>query len=165
MAKLIITVGPTSCGKSTFARKWMKEATGRYALDADLMRCALNGGQYVYDPVNIEPVLLPTLTSAAFHYLERGYDVLVDDAVLFLKHQQRMDFFRNTYRGLTSDQRVVLMFPAITVREAVIRRARGGLRGISPEKWGEIFERHMKELEVPTDNEFYKVEYVKEEQI
>lgn len=145
----------------------MKEKPGRYVLDADLMRCALQGGEYRYDPEIVEKILPNVLILTTREYLDRGFDVFVDDAVLFLKHEQRFDFFVNTCDNFPADnhQCTMLVFPNINVKEAIRRRCVGGCRGVAPEVWGEIFERHMQDLELPEESAFYKVEYVREDQI
>jgi predicted kinase len=146
MQRVYMTVGVVGSGKSTWAKCKLASlhASGVEAviINRDAMRTMLSG-EYKYDAA-LEPHIKELTHQQIIHFLNHGYDVIVDEThVNKAKRSDLIDLVRNNFdRSMVAIDAIV--FP--NGPECMERRIRDS-RGISPEKWREVYLEMMKSYE------------------
>lgn len=140
--KIYITVGTSSSGKSTWARKMAKEK-GWKIVDGDSLR-KMTFGKCVYS-LEVEPILKDMALHLAVRWFQNGYSVVIDDAVWFLSKQDRGEVF---YTLWPHESIIWVCFPIPSDGEVIERRMLDR-RGISLEQWKEIKHQHEQLIQFP----------------
>lgn len=140
--KVYITVGTTSCGKSTWAKKMAKEQDFKI-IAGDALR-EMTYGQYVYRP-GLEGMLKDSALMMAYKWNTlHGNDVILDDAVWFLTPEKRSEV-----TGYIPSTHITWVCFPVPTDEQVRQRRANDLRGISLDTWVDIVHQHQKELIYP----------------
>ncbi len=87
MSELTILIGLPRAGKSTWAKKWVKEGNNRVVLSGDSFRLAITGERFNIDS---EPFVRASLITAIKALLIQGLDVAVDETNTSEYHQNQL---------------------------------------------------------------------------
>ena len=104
MTTLYITVGLLGSGKSTWAKKYVKQHPDTKIVCPDSFREMLNGG-YKYLP-ELDNIITESVFDTAQNLLEGGYSVIIDCGNL-----QESPDRRGKWKQLEADKRIVVVFP------------------------------------------------------
>lgn len=87
MSELTVLIGLPRAGKSTWAKKWVKEGSNRVVLSGDSFRLAITGERFNIDS---EPFVRASLITAVKALLIQGLDVAVDETNTSQYHQDQL---------------------------------------------------------------------------
>lgn len=150
---LYMTVGVVGSGKSTFAKNWVLGGK-RTVIDVDGIRSALHGGIYTYNEEH-EDYVFRTGVKAASQFLSGGYEVLMDDASLFLTKDGRMRFINACLCQFGIEKQInfgyyIFQTPS---KDRVMARRAVESRGLSVDVWAGVYDKHIEMLQVPESSE------------
>lgn len=152
--KLIMLVGFIGSGKSTWARKYAEENEKAVIVNRDALMTMLCG-KYEYS-IELEQIVLHGALEFARDALCRGYDVIIDETNLTkeCRAMWTLSFCGACIPFETAKkiERQVIHFSAD--KGNVERRMKGDARGISKEKWEEVFEEQKARFEPIKRDEF-----------
>lgn len=143
MSKLLLPIGMIGSGKSTWARKYIKEHPNTKIVGGDEIRYMLNGGEYVHNEAEL-PVVQKILFSAASRLLLNGYDVILDECYCSLSRDMR----RQVSNVLCMTEFIAVVFPERDMQDHIDDKILKGLRGKTVNYWKRVF-CEMKEIYEP----------------
>ena len=142
---LCMPVGIVASGKTTFSRQWAKENDPTIIIEVDKFRTLFHD-VYTFDPEE-ENIIWDLVVKATSWWLDWNVNVVVDDAVFFLKKSNRIQFLSDVSGYCPFEYEVEWDFmPMPTDEQVAERRGREG-RGYSVEEWLEVARRQRSELE------------------
>lgn len=148
MSDIYLTIGTTSCGKSTWAR-YMAVEYSWYIVSGDNLR-SMTYGRYEYRK-DEEPALRSIALDLAVRWWYDGANVIVDDAAWFLKRLDRSTVETCLIQaGVPLDKIKWVVFP-FPSREQVLDRRKDDTRGYDLELWGKVFDDHERKADYPVN--------------
>jgi len=157
MSKLLLPIGMIGSGKSTWARKYIKEHPNTMIVGGDEIRFMLHGGEYVHDEAS-EHVVQKILLDAAERLLLNGYDVILDECYCSLNREMRA----RVANMLCMTEFIAVVFPEREMKDHIDDKILKGLRGKTVNYWKRVFceMKEIYEMFLPTEEYFSDAIYV-----
>ena len=147
MSKLILLVGNIGSGKSTYAKRLVKEKNC-FSVSRDAIRYMLNAGDYIFDREK-ESIVHNLTVRCLASLLAEGVDIVLDETNMNRKIRKHYIEFASEY-DYECEAHVM---PIISKEESVRRRMGDNHGTYSKEKWEEIWEMFDSRYVEPTEDE------------
>lgn len=137
-------VGLPGAGKTTYSSILTRRGVLR--VSGDDLRSSIHAGEYVYD-AEIEDAIMDTLITLIDNLDTRGRDVVVDESLLTITAAAR----RELESYLSSPINYIVVDTPLDVCKA---RRRSEPKGLNPNDWDTILDRHAAMIEYPENGTF-----------
>ncbi|KKN07095.1 hypothetical protein LCGC14_1070630 [marine sediment metagenome] len=144
---LIIMIGNTASGKSTYVKDLIKK--GYISICKDGIRYSIGGGKYIFNPkyeVAIHCAAIALLTNL----LKIGANIVIDETNMDKKTRKvYLDYSKKAgYKN------IAIVTPKVSLRITLRRRMKDKKHGNQkPEVWAQVFTRKKNKYERPTKKE------------
>ncbi len=146
--EMIMLIGNIGTGKSTIARKFLKE--GVYVvISADGIRYAIGGGTYLFNP-KYELVIWETVGVMLDGFMEVGANIIIDASNLTL-HGRKKHF--DIIKKYDNYKVIGLVMTRLEMEVAVNRRMEDPHNNSDISLWKEVWNRFDLSYEEPTKEE------------
>ena len=122
-------------GKSTWAKKFIKDHPDTKIVGGDEIRFMLNGGEYVHDSA-LEPTVGDILLKSAQALLDYNYDVILDECYCSLNRAMRKQIAQTF---CDDAELVAVVFPERDMKDHIDDKILKGLRGKTVSYWKRVF--------------------------
>ena len=137
MTNLYMTIGMIGSGKSTWAKKFVKDHPNTKIVSGDDLR-EMFAGYYLYDE-KFESTLANIIDSIAIELIYDGYDVILDEC--HLTQLNRYSIIK-TIKEETFDVRTTAVIFPLNRKAWHLTNRYKNLRGYTKELWSEVFDKH-----------------------
>ena len=149
MSKLILLVGNVGSGKSTYAKKIVKENPNCFVVSRDSLRYMVNAGEYTFDREK-ETIVHDLAMRCLASLLASGLDVILDETNMNKRSRKNYIDFAKEYEGYEIEAHVM---PRLGKEESVKRRLQDPHGTYDKAKWEEVFDMFSKRYIVPSESE------------
>ena len=137
MSKIYLPIGMIGSGKSTWARKFIKDNPGVKIVAGDDIRYMLAGGkEYAYDK-SLESAIFDVLLETTQTLLCHGYDVILDECYCSLSVGMRQRVALRFAGG--GNILIAVVFPEREMKDHIEDKVIKGLRGKTVGYWKRVF--------------------------